>query len=269
MTFNDIVIFLLIGGGAGILSGLFGIGGGIMIVPAVVLFTGMNLKEAYGTSLASLLLPVGILGCIVYYKEGLLNIKAALSVALGIICTIGLGAYLANNLNNFILKICYSIFLFYMGVKFIWPLLFHGNYREQPADSQIDFESEKLMNRQQSPYLKCFLIGLLAGIVAGFFGIGGGAVIVPMLTLWLGLDTKQAIATSLGILLPPIGLPGVLVYYAAGNLNIPVAACVALGLLVGTIFGAKLTIRLSGGIVKAAYGLLLIITSIKFGINFL
>ncbi len=267
MTLTDILTFLLIGGGAGILSGLFGIGGGIMIVPAVVLLTGMNLKAAYGTSLASLLLPVGILGCIVYYKEGLLDIKAALSVALGIICTIALGAYLANSLDNFILKICYSVFLSYMGLKFIWPLVFNRNAQTKNTDSKILTEPEN--SSKEPPYLKCFLIGLLAGLVAGFFGIGGGAVIVPMLILWLDFNTKQAIATSLGILLPPIGLPGVLIYYAAGNLNIPVAACVAFGLLFGTIFGAKLTVRLPGGVVKAAYGILLILTSIKFSINFL
>ena len=273
MTFNDTLMFLLIGGGAGILSGLFGIGGGILIVPALVLLSGMGLKEAYGTSLASLLLPVGILGCIVYYKEKLLNIKAALAVAFGIICTIALGAYTANILGTFELKICYSIFLIYIGIKFLNPVtslqnLFRRESQTKPdpgVEVQIPQPAESAADRQL--YLKCYIIGLLAGIVSGFFGIGGGAIIVPLLTMWLKFDTKKAIATSLGVLLPPIGLPGVLVYYSAGNLNISIALCVAFGLLLGTIFGAKLTVRLPSRSVKAAYGMLLIITGIKFSLN--
>ena len=273
MTLNDTLMFLLIGGGAGILSGLFGIGGGIMIVPALVLLRGMDLKEAYGTSLTSLMLPVGILGCIVYYKERLLDIKAALMVAFGIICTVALGAYTANILGVDELKICYSIFLFYIGIKFIRPVAFirmffqKNDPRKVVSGNTQPAETPEEAIPVRHIYWKCYIIGLLAGIVSGFFGIGGGAIIVPLLAMWLEFDTKKAIATSLGVLLPPIGLPGVLVYYSAGNLNMPIALCVSSGLLIGTIFGAKMTISLSSRSIKAAYGILLIMTGIKFSIN--
>lgn len=273
MAVNDALIYFFIGSGAGILSGLFGIGGGVLIVPALMIFTGINIKTAYGTSLAALLLPVGILGCLVYYKERLLHIKAALAVALGITCSVGLGAYFASILGVFELKICYCIFLFYMGIKFINPI---GFFRRKegmnslPAFSAAKQTADDLPDIQPAVshiYWKCFGIGLLAGIISGFFGIGGGAIIVPLLALWLKFDTKSAIATSLGVLLPPIGLPGVLVYYTSGNLHLPTALWVAAGLLCGTIFGAKLTVRLPSRIIKAAYGVLLIATGIRFTLN--
>ena len=275
MGFTEAVIYILIGGGAGILSGMFGIGGGILIVPSIILLTGMNLKEAYGTSLAALLLPVGIFGCIVYYKKKLLDIKTALIIAAGIMCTIGFGAYLANILDLVVLKISYSIFLFYIGLKFIKPLRLlrmavskskvEAAENEPLSTQHVNFSTTRLNNK--SSYIKCFIIGALAGINAGFFGVGGGAIIVPLLTLWLSFDPKRAIATSLGVLLPPIGLPGVMVYYGAGNLNFEVATYVAIGLLLGTIFGAKITVRLPVGLIKSAYGVLLIITGIKFTLN--
>ncbi len=276
MGISEIVLYIIVGVGAGVLSGMFGIGGGILIVPALVLITGMSLKEAYGTSLAALLLPVGILGCIVYYREKLLRVKAALAVAVGIICTIGLGAYAANRLDPRLLRICYSLFLLYIGLKFIKPVkLWRSLTRSPNTNSEVENKDTTASSPTLEPqrpsgigfYGRCLVIGLIAGVIAGFFGVGGGAIIVPLLCLWLRFDTKEAIATSLGVLLPPIGLPGVLVYYAAGNFELMTAIYVSSGLLLGTIFGARLTVRLPLKIIRAAYGVLLICTGIKFSLR--
>lgn len=264
------MIYFLIGGGAGVLAGMFGIGGGILIVPAIVLLTGMNLKEAYGTSLAALLLPVGIFGCIIYYKEKLLDFRAAGAVAFGIVCTVGIGAYIANILDLKILKICYTIFLFYTSFKFITPKkLFKRHFaKDRNSTTAKEYSKELAIPEVVKPmYMKCIAVGLIAGFMSGFFGVGGGAVIVPLLTLWLKIPAKEAIATSLGILLPPIGLPGVLVYHSAGNLNFGVATCIAIGLLIGTLFGARLTIKLPVKLIKTSFGVLLLVTGIKFALN--
>ena len=90
------LIFIAIGLAAGILAGLFGIGGGILIVPALVQFAKMPFKQAVGTSLGALLLPVGLLGAITYYKAGNLEPRASLLVALGIVFGALGGAKLAG-----------------------------------------------------------------------------------------------------------------------------------------------------------------------------
>ncbi|HYD52408.1 MAG TPA: sulfite exporter TauE/SafE family protein, partial [Gemmatimonadaceae bacterium] len=87
--------YLLIGLGAGILSGLFGIGGGIVIVPALILLAKMRPLEATGTSLGVFLLPVGILGAMTYYRAGNMNVRVSLLIALGLFAGAWFGAQIA------------------------------------------------------------------------------------------------------------------------------------------------------------------------------
>jgi uncharacterized membrane protein YfcA len=108
---NVNLIFVGVGLAAGVLSGLFGIGGGILIVPALVLLARFSPVTATGTSLAALLLPVGILGAWEYYKKGHLNIPAALLIALGLFVGAWFGAKIAQQLTPTQLKRAFAIFL--------------------------------------------------------------------------------------------------------------------------------------------------------------
>ena len=103
--------FLLIGFAAGVLSGLFGIGGGIVIVPALVFIASMAQKTATGTSLAALLLPVGALGAWQYYKAGALDTRAALLLAPGLLFGAWLGARIALQLPSRELQRAFAVFL--------------------------------------------------------------------------------------------------------------------------------------------------------------
>jgi uncharacterized membrane protein YfcA len=106
-----ILIFIAIGFFSGILSGLFGIGGGVVIVPALILLARLTPITATGTSLAALLLPVGALGAWEYYKKGHLNIPAALFIALGLFFGAWIGARLAQQLSPTQLKRAFAVFL--------------------------------------------------------------------------------------------------------------------------------------------------------------
>ena len=103
--------FLLIGLVAGVLSGLFGIGGGIVIVPALVFIAHMAQKTATGTSLAALLLPVSALGAWQYYKVGALDLRAALLLAPGLAIGALVGAKIALQLPPRDLQRAFAIFL--------------------------------------------------------------------------------------------------------------------------------------------------------------
>ena len=83
------------------------------------------------------------------------------------------------------------------------------------------------------------VIGLLAGLLSGLFGIGGGIIVVPALTLLVGLDLRGATGTSLAALLLPVGILGVMTYARTGAVRFPISALLAVGILVGTALGAQ------------------------------
>ncbi len=112
-------------------------------------------------------------------------------------------------------------------------------------------------------YLIVLAVGLAAGILGGFFGVGGGVLIVPALVLLLGVEQHTAVGTSLGALLPPVGILGAYEYYKHGNLNIGFAILLGAGLLLGGYFGAKIAVTLSGLTLRRAFALFLLIVSVR------
>ncbi len=112
-----VLIFLGIGLLAGVLSGVFGIGGGVVIVPSLILLAGFVPIMATGTSLAALLLPVGALGAYEYYKKGHLNISAALWISLGLFLGVWFGAKLAQHFSPIQLRRSFAVFLVLIAGK--------------------------------------------------------------------------------------------------------------------------------------------------------
>ena len=111
--------FLIIGLAAGVLSGLFGIGGGIVIVPALLFFANMQPSSATGTSLGALLLPVGALGAYAFYREGNVDVRAALFIALGLFFGAYVGALLNQTLSPVTLKRAFALFLVCVAAR-LW-----------------------------------------------------------------------------------------------------------------------------------------------------
>jgi uncharacterized protein len=106
-------------------------------------------------------------------------------------------------------------------------------------------------------------IGLAAGVLGGFVGVGGGVLIVPALVLLLALPQHVAVGTSLGALLPPVGILGAYEYYRHGDLNITYALLLAAGLLVGAYFGARIAVVVSGLALRRGFAIFLMIVSIR------
>ena len=119
---NEIVQLLVIGLAAGIAGGMFGIGGGAIMVPAMVLIMGMDQKFATGTSLAAQILPIGILGAIVYQRNGNLNIRDAVLIAAGLVVGNLFGALFANQpfISSELMKKLYGMFLFGIGFRYLF-----------------------------------------------------------------------------------------------------------------------------------------------------
>jgi uncharacterized membrane protein YfcA len=98
-------------------------------------------------------------------------------------------------------------------------------------------------------------IGIVGGIAAGFFGVGGGIVIVPALIYWAGFSQHKATGTSLAVLLPPIGLAAAIEYYRHGNVDVRAAAILAVTMFLGAWLGARFADRMTGPHLRLAFGL--------------
>lgn len=119
MTSQVITILLIVGLIAGMLSGLIGVGGGIIIVPALMFFLGFSQHEAQGTSLGLLLLPIGILAVVNYYNKGFIDVKYVAIMAIGFVIGGWLGSKLSLVLSEEVLKRVFAIILFYTAFKML------------------------------------------------------------------------------------------------------------------------------------------------------
>ena len=115
----EIVKMLGLGLAAGVLSGLFGIGGGLVIVPALAVLFGFPIKTAVGTSLFALLLPTGLLGVWEYWKTGNLRPAAGLCIALGLFFGAYFGAHFAASISQAAVKRLYAVFLLIVAAYFL------------------------------------------------------------------------------------------------------------------------------------------------------
>jgi uncharacterized membrane protein YfcA len=107
------------------------------------------------------------------------------------------------------------------------------------------------------------IIGLFAGILSGFVGVGGGVIIVPALVFFLGLTQHAAQGTSLFVLMMPVVALAVLNYWKAGNVNWKFGFIIAATFVVGGFIGSKLSLRLSPGLVKLIFGIFMAYVSFK------
>ncbi|PYP16502.1 MAG: permease [Gemmatimonadetes bacterium] len=110
----------LIGLTAGVVSGLFGVGGAILIIPGLVLLLGLSQHAAQGTSLAALLLPVGFLGALQYYKRGEVNVPYAAIIAIGLFFGAFLGAKLAGTMGDLALRRAFGVFLLLVAARLLF-----------------------------------------------------------------------------------------------------------------------------------------------------
>lgn len=120
MADPSVVLFVMIGLGAGILSGLFGLGGGLVIVPALIYLAGFSQHRATGTSLAVLLPPIGIGAVWEYYRHGNVDIRAAMVIAVAVLAGGWGGAILANRVSGPYLRLAFSLFVCGTGLYLLF-----------------------------------------------------------------------------------------------------------------------------------------------------
>lgn len=238
-----------VGFSAGVVSGLLGIGGGVLLVPLLALALGIGQLEAQGLTLAVLLLPIGLPAVLAYHRRFPIPWGLVALLVAGFLPGILGGSALAVRLPERPLRALFVLLLLAVA----WRS--RGGARAGTGDRAGEAVPERST-------IHGLWIGAAAGVAAGLLGIGGGILLVPLLTGVLRLSQHRAQGASLAVLLPPIGLPGVWVYARArGGLPWDLVAALAVGFAAGAFLGARLAARIDTARLSRAFGLFLLATA--------
>ena len=243
--------FASLGAGAcgGLLSGLFGIGGGIVLIPLLGLVLGLNQHQAQGTALAALLLPNGLPAVIYMRRHGIMIHWALVCmVTTGFLPAVWMGAGVASLIPESPLRLGFACVLALLAVR---------TFLQKPA------ARESQPSAAQVPWARAWLpglaIGLAGGLASGLLGIGGAILMIPLMVWLLRIPQHEAQSTSLVLMLAPIGLPGVWVYASHGG-GLPWVALggVAVGFMLGAYAGARIAVRTRAPRLRQGFALLMV-----------
>jgi uncharacterized membrane protein YfcA len=223
---------------AGLLAGAFGVGGGVVLLPLLALWLGLSQHEAQGVTLAVLLLPIGLPAVLAYHRLHPIRWGLVATMVLGFVAGVGSGSLAAAAIPEGPLRWLYVAFLLFAA----WRTWAGGGRATAGRTAPSAWHG--------------LWVGAVGGVASGLLGIGGGIVMVPLLVSALRLGQHEAQGASLAVMLPPVGLPGVLIYARAqGGLPWGLMGQVAAGFGVGALLGARLAVRVRGPLLARAFSL--------------
>lgn len=233
----------------GWVASMIGVGGGVFMVPLLTIFQyAPTTQVAVGTSLAAIVFN-SISSTVSYARQGVVDFR--LGLLLLPTATVGawLGAYLTRFISSEDLSVAFGVFLIYVA-----GIMLLG---KEPKEVALWLRKRSADGEESFSVLAAALVGLIAGLAAGFFGIGGGAVMVPAMTLLLGADMVKAVATSLFVM-GPSALIGSIQHGFQGNLQWEHALPLALGIIIGAQLGAFTTTRVPKVFLRRLFGVVLL-----------
>lgn len=231
---------------AGILSGLFGVGGGIVMTPGFDAFLPVAPLVALETPLP-VILPTSVTGALTYRQRGEIDVRAASWMAPAGFLGAIVGALGTEVVDTTILLLATAGLLASQSVGILRGAQRRSGGRARAATPPI------LLG-----------IGIVAGLVSGLMGIGGGIVMVPLLAGWLRMPLKRVLGTSL-LTIPALAIPGTVVHAALGNIDWAVAAFATLGAIPGARIGANLALGTAERTLRSVVGGFMLLVACGYG----
>ncbi|MDT0180475.1 sulfite exporter TauE/SafE family protein [Microbacterium sp. ARD31] len=223
---------------AGLLSGLFGVGGGTVIVPLLVLILGFDQRLAAGTSLAAIV-PTAAVGVVSYALTGSVAWVAALILAAGAVVGAQFGTWLLARLSQTLLRWCFIGFLAVVIVTLFYVI----------PSREVGLELTWITG------IGLVVLGVITGVLSGLLGVGGGIVVVPALMILFGTSDLVAKGTSL-LMMIPTAISGTVGNIRRRNVDLVAAAVVGLSACTTTALGAFIATRVDpfvGNVLFAAF----------------
>lgn len=248
----QLLVILVLGLVVGVLVGLLGIGGGVLLVPAMALLLGMDQHTAQGTSLLILLPPVGLGALREYWRKGNVDLWAGIYCAVGFFLGGFLGGHFAVHMPARQLKGVFGGFLILSAIL-LW---------RKAVEVRIGDDPVKPIHKGALMSAGIFLTAALCGVAAGMVGIGGGVLLVPLLGLLFGFPQHLAQGTSLVALIPPTGLLAFLEYQQAGYVSWKVGLLLIPGVFLGGILGGIVARKLKPKRMRQAFAALMFLLGV-------
>jgi uncharacterized membrane protein YfcA len=242
-----------IGTGVGAFSGAFGVGGGILLVPFLVLARKVPQKQAQATSLV-LVGMAAAAGAVRYAVNGDVAWLPALVILLGGLAGAWLGAHIVQRSPNAVLQVAFGLVLMVAGVRMLWP--------------SPDAVDSSAFLPEMSPALAAGYAasGLGMGLLSALFGIGGGILLVPILVTAFGYSQHLASGTSLAVMVP-IALLGAIRLTRPGYTQWGEGARLGAGAMVGAVLGASVALAISGSVLQIAFGVMMLAVAVQMGLR--
>ena len=260
------VLTFLVGVGAGILSALLGVGGAVVTTPAIRVL-GATPILAVGSTVPAIL-PAAISGTWRYAKAGLVDWRAALGLGIsGAVFAVG-GAMTSSLIDGRILMLLTAFLMFWSGISVVRG----GRSSADPSpDPSADPSAASEASPAAAPVPKHSLpvigsLGAASGFVAGLLGVGGGIIMVPVLTGPLKIPMKSAVASSL-VAVAIFSIPALVTHIILGHVDWAFALPLMLGVIPGAQIGARITIGSSDRLIRLLFGALIIVLALVYGIS--
>lgn len=240
----------LVGAAGGLLSGAFGVGGGILMVPLLIFFAGMDQRRASATSLAAII-PAAVAGSLTYLANGEVDLLAALFVAIGGIVGSWIGTWLLRTLSLGWLRWLFIALLVAVAVRMVLVAPVRG---DRPLDLDL------------LPILGMIALGVVIGIASGLFGIGGGVIMVPAFIALFGMSDLVAKGTSLAVMIPT-AVSGSIANTRAGLVDLRVALVVGLAATVASFGGVAIAFLLSPEWSAWLFAALMVVAAVQLAVR--
>lgn len=252
---------------SGVLSGMFGIGGGIVTTPAIRLLLGYPALVAVGTPLL-VILPTTVTGAWSYARSRLVDMRAGVSLGLWGIPASVLGALATRFVGGQVVLVLTAALIIWVAFDMLWhawrsraqyvPSAEEGEEPVLAVDGSGDTTDAALdAAGPPSPWWRWAWMGLLTGGYSGFLGLGGGFVLVPLLNRRAGMPLKRSIGTSL-VAIGILAVPGVITHFALGNVDVSLGFALMLGAIPGALIGARITRQATDRWIRVAFAVMLL-----------
>jgi uncharacterized membrane protein YfcA len=236
---------LLVGALAGFLSGLFGVGGGILIVPGLVLVVHMSQRLAHGTSLAAIV-PIAAAGVIGYLLDDKVDGTAALWITVGAMVGAIVGTKALQVLPQHALRLAFAFILLATAARLFVD--------EGTPSGRGSLDAAMIVG--------FVVVGLVSGVLAGLLGVGGGIIMVPAMIIGFSMPTVVAKGTSLLVIIPT-SLVGTWRNFRNRNVRLDLALSIGLAGVVFAFLGARVSIVISDELSTVLFGLLLVFSAVR------